>query len=497
MPNYVFRREELPASEINIKEIAARITNDSQRRATFLERKKIMRDEMRSIIDRQLYLMFSEESYSDMRNYIDVSNNVARRVLREISTVYKSPPDRTVIPKAGEKRYGEITDSNTGFNINGKMLKSNYLLNGLNDLIIQIAVLGDFIDYHIYTPDMVTVFENPDNPSELDALLIEDYFIDDKGNKVTQYIFWSPTRHFIVDKDYNIRNITGNEEMVNPFRDINIKTGMFYPFVNYHNTERENSFWDEHSGTDLFEGTKLIAIQNTFRNLMIPMQFKQLAVKVNTVDDGKSMKSNQVKSPLHILTANGDISVLDWQSNITQLGESIQNTLFGIAGNYGISQENFKLTAQAQSGFARMIAKERLTELREEQVEIWRDIETEVFDCVREVNNLYGFKGIVDTAKFSIDFAEIKNFEDPLIELNIIKQKLELGLINLYDIVKKENPDIKTDEEADEFIRENIELRNSLKSRFGFDFSSITGGQNATGAGGEARTKEQSNFFRR
>lgn len=482
MRKYVLRREELPFSEITDKEIESKLKRDLQRRVNFLERRRIMDDNMKPTIENLLQLMFSAESFSDMRQYIDVSNNLARRVLKEISVVYKDEPSRTVSPQASQKIYQRLTGMDEGFDLNSKMSRANFLLNGMNDLILQAALMGEELDVHVYTPDMVTVFENPDNPTELDALMIEDYYLtydylsnDAIYNK--QWIFWSPTRHFIIDKDFRKRSVIGNEEMINPFRDINIATGQFYPFLFVHNSPREGKFWDQYTGTDLMEGTKLLAIQNTFRHFMVPMQFKQIAVQVNTVDDGKSsIRSNQIKSPLHVFTSNGTISTLDWQSNLQQLNETIQSMMFGIAGNYGISQENFKLQSSGTSGFARTVAKERLTELRADQWKVWRAVETQIYRLLAAFTDLYGLEGPSPTGKFSIDFAESKEIEDPQVELDVIKQKLEMGMLNLYDVVRKENPDIETDEEADAFIRKNIEIRNSLKSRFSVDLSALNQG---------------------
>jgi|GEM_PF-6119471 len=485
---YVTRREEIPGTEITLKEIQAKIAADNTRRISFLNRKKILQDNIYSIIDSELRKMFTFESYSDMRPYIDVTNNLAKRIVKEISTVYKTSPDRAVTPKASDKNYSLLTGCEEGFDIDQKFARANFLLNGLNDLIIQVAMVGEFVDLNIYTPDMVVVFENPDNPTEVDALLIEDSYRDESGNAISQWIFWSPTRHFIIDKDFKMRTIAGNEEGINPFRDVNIAEGEFYPFVFAHSAERENCFWDMFTGNDLYEGTKLVALQNTFRNFMVPMQFKQISVKTNSVDQGEMIKSNQIKSPLHVFQSNGDISVLDWQSNIMQLGESIQNVMLGVAGNYGISSENFKLQAQATSGFARRIAKERLNELRQEQIKVWRSLETLVFDCVQQFSDLYSLPPISENAKIQVDFASEQVIEDPQIEMDILKQRLELGLISLYDVIRAENSEIETDEQAEEFLSKNLEVRNSITQKYKLDFSFLNNRQ------GEQSGQKQNSF---
>lgn len=471
MANFIYRRDEIKAFEISEKEIKNRITQDMARRVQFAERKQILRDQIKPIIDKQLSYMFSLDTYQDMRPYIDATNNLMRRVMRETSTVYKDEPLRTISPKSNQKIYEEIIGA---MNFNEKLARANYLLNGVNDLVFQVVNLGNGIDLNILTPDMITVFENADNPTVLDAILIEDFYFDSKGEKVTQWIYWSPTRHFIVDNNFRIRSIDGNEGLENPYKEINILTDQFYPFVCAHSSSREESFFDMYSGSDLVEATKLVAIQSTFRNFMIPMQFKQIAVKIQGVDEGKALKNNQVKSPLHMVTANGDIQVLDWQSDIKQLGDEIQNQIFSVATNYGISAENFKLTAAPVSGFARLVAKERLMEIRQEQIKIWRGVEAMLFDAIRTTNNLYGVgPQISESAKFSIDFKEQKNIDDPINEVQVIKEKLQLGIINLLEVIKDSNPDLKTDEEAEEFLNKNIEIRNKLQRRFGLNFDEL------------------------
>lgn len=45
-----------------------------------------------------------------------------------------------------------------------------------------------------------------------------------------------------------------------------------------------------------------------------------------------------------------------------------------------------------------------------------------------------------------------------------------MGLTNLLDVIKEENPDIETDEEAESFLSENIRIRNELRQKYNIDF---------------------------
>jgi len=482
MSHFAFSRETLPGTEISDEEIKAVLQDDISRRQFSLIRKRIISDDLKPIIDQDLSVMFDLETYEDMRYYIDTSNNLMRRITKELSDVYREEHQRTITPKASEKRYGDITGGDEGmFSINQRLNRANFLLNGLNDLVFQIHVFGDHIDLGILTPDQITVFENPDNPSVIDAIAIEDSFRDVDGAIKRQWVFWSPTRHFIIDENYRKVSVPGNEEMISPYRDLNIQNESFFPFVPVHSADRDGCFFDENTGSDLIEATKLICIQNTFLNFMFPMQFKQISVQANSTDDGTSFKNNQVRSPLHILQTNGDMKVLDWQSDITKLNDNIERKLYQVAGNYGISAENFKLMANAQSGFARMIAKERLLEIRQDQIKIWRKVEANLFKAITAANNFYqvGPK-ISETSKFSIDYTEKHAISDPKEELEITQKEIDMGITSLVAVVKQRNPDLKTDKQAEEFIQKNIDTKNRLKSRFGLGDISFDDEQNQT-----------------
>lgn len=460
-------REFIPALQITSLEIRTAVQSDLERRKRFLERVKILEDDLYNIIDGELSLMFHRDSYEDMKPYIDVSNNLMRRIIRETSILYKEEHERTVKPQSFQKPYEElIGDDEGGISLNRHMAKFNYLVNGLNDIIVKIEGAAGQPDLTILTPDMVTVIQNPLSPYMLDAIIIEDSWTDNAGQLRKRWIFWSPIRHFLIDEDFRFIPVPGNPQMLNPYWEQNMEKRAFYPFIGLHNGLRDRSFWDEKTGSDLIAATKSIAIKNTFLYFMFPMQFKQLAAK-GTFDDKSEFKNRQIKSPLHVMKSNQELSTLDWESKLLELNESIQNSLFSVATNYGISAENFKLTATETSGFARMIAKERLMEIRKEQIPTYRNAEVEMFDGIRTANNLYDWgKEISEEAKLSIDYKEPEFAEDPMKELQLKEKEMDMGLTNPLQIIRERNPDIKNDEEAMEFLEKNIEIRNQVRSRF-------------------------------
>lgn len=481
---------------MTLNQIKSKIARDQSRKIKFKERLNILNDELKSIIRNELSVMFAPETFDDMKNYIDASNNLAKRICSEISLVYNDEPVRRVTPKSHDKRYQEIV---TQMRLDAKMQRVNYYLNGLNDLILMPAIYGtptqmtnegvifnNRMDMNILTPDRVTVFEDEDDPTTIKALAIEDRFFDESGKEITLYYYWSPLEHYILNSEFQKQYVLGNEQGLNPYWEYN-QEGAFYPFIPIHNSERISSFWDESSGSDLFEATKSLAIKNTFIYFMFPMQFKQMAIQTDTIDANQpSVKNPQVKSPLHVIQTNGQTQVLDWQSQLEQLKNLVESQLYQVGSAYGISAENFKLTATETSGFARMISKERLLEIRKSQVKNYRNIEQAIFEASAIANNLYSLGNeITDSAKLTVDFIDPDFPSPPIEELAVVEKKMSLGLTNILEVIKSENPDIKTDEEAEEVLEKNLEVRNRIQSKFsglfqGFKFENKeSGGDNA------------------
>lgn len=479
-PRSAIFREVQEGFEYSSQEILEALTskNEVSRKINALHRKHILNDRLRYVLDSALRSMFVDVSYREIQKYLDPSCNLYRRVHKELSLVYQKEPSRILDNEKAQQRYNEIIQET---HLDLFLSRANFMLNGLNDLIIYPIMMHNAFSVGMLTPDQVTVICNESDPTMVEALIIEDTTLNDDGTKNSVYTFWSPTRHFIFRADSNDANsfvkISANEGDVNPYAEINVKTNNFFPFVFCHSTYRDNCFWDVDTNASLYEGTLLIGLQNTFKNFMIPQQFKQLAVKMLTKGDG-AWVNNQISNPLHIFQTNGDMQVLDWQSAIDKLDVVIGNKVAQIANDYGISAEQIKLQISAQSGFSRLVAKERIYELRDEQLKFWRIYEKELFEAFKYANNLYlltdwttGQTSKVDpideSTNIKIDFAEPKPISDPKEDLEAQQLKIDMGIISPVDLIMQENPDIETREEAIAQFKRNITERNLIEAAGG------------------------------
>lgn len=499
-PDNVYSDEEILA--------ACQSQDEQTRKVKAYRRKQVLLDNLRWIVDAELRAMFSTPSYIEIKKYLDASQNVYLRAMKEISLVYQREPERTLEDGDArqQKRLDEVVQEEQ---LDIALARANFLLNGLSDLCMSPIAVGNQLSWAIYTPDQFTVLGSAVDPSIPEAIVFEEKTYVD-GVQQSVFTFWSPTRHFKLVPDplgngkYLRKSL--NDKDANPYAEVNVKEGQFFPFVFAHDSYRDYSFWDENKNTSLYEATVLVSIQNTFKNFMVPMQFKQLAVELQTKGDGAWI-NDQVSNPLHIFQTNGKITVLDWQSAIDKLDVVIQNKVAQIANDYGISAEQIKLQISAQSGFSRLVAKERIYELRDEQIKFWRLIEKDCYHANRAANNLYittdftqnpprpsGIPELPAIVKFSVDFAEPKVLTDPMEDLNVKEKKIQMGLISPVDLIMAENPDIETRDQALERYKKNIEERTLVEGIGGFrtpSLSALEGGNNRGQNRGQQAQEEE------
>lgn len=511
-PRSAIMREVTPGYEYTDAELLAAVTSkeETSRKLASYRRRMVLQDDFLYLVEGKLKQMFVDVSYQQIVKYADASQNLYQRLIREISLVYQREPERTVEPQGDMERYDEIVQD---CKLDLALARANYLLNGLNDLVLMVTVMGRSLGISIFTPDNVTVLVNSSDPTIAEAVIIEDREYNETTKlSESSFIFWSPTRHFLFKVDPNdsrqILKMSVNEDDVNPYWAQNIKENAFHPFVFVHASYRDNSFWDKRTGNSLYEATILVALQNTFKNFMVPQQFKQLAVKLQNKSDGAFI-NDQVNNPLHIFQTNGEMVVLDWQSAIDKLDLVIQNKAAQAANDYGVSAEQLKVQTSAESGFARLVAKERVYEMRDDQIKMWRIAEQELYSAFRAANNLYLTESfspeeegleiekapvMSDEDEFSIDFAEPKVLVDPMEDLEIKQKKISMGLISPIDVMMADNPDIESREEAMEKFKQNLEERDLIENTLGSfrtpSLSEVSDGNNRGQKSGQAAQGE-------
>jgi hypothetical protein len=102
-----------------------------------------------------------------------------------------------------------------------------------------------------------------------------------------------------------------------------------------------------------------------------------------------------------------------------------------------------------QSGTAKQLDQLEMNESRLEDVGNWRKIEKELFTVMVAVWNYHNpRKKISTSAKLTMDFADPRPEADPKSQAEADDLRLGQGVISPVDIALRENPDLRTREDA-------------------------------------------------
>ena len=445
-------------------------------------------DDYETIVRDTMKTLFHKDNYERLYYHVNGSQNILKRVVNELSMVYKSEANRALSVKSD--RWDAIKDES---DIDARMRRVNRLTNLLNDVIVKPGVRGGRIVYDIITPDICTVFQREDDPTEIQALMWLRTAVNTASSAVVEYEYMDDQGWWLVlNEKFSVKEEYFNPSTY-PYRDAEGRPLMLA--VPVHRQHPECSFWDQDSGRDLYNAAVMMGVKMT----LMDYYFKTASFKQPYIIGGDA-PSKQVMDPTTVLTVKAidpqtspEIGTLDLQPHLQQLVDALVFQLNTVINNYGISADMWTLSVNEMSGRALKIKNRALLEQREEQIPTYRQAEGRLFEATRAVNNAHasfmGWDEIPDEAELEVDFAEIDFPEDPNYEIDLEAKRLRAGIISPGQFYMKFNPDFKSEKEAEKAWLENLEkLKATREANPTLDDMLnfiLKDGANAPGAGGE------------
>ena len=434
---------------------------DRERQDEAQNKLDLFKDDYEEIIRQKIKELFHKDNYERLYYHVNQSQNIIKRVIKEISTVYQAQPIREF---GKDERFQEILNYSK---LDTKLKKVNRYTNLLNEVLLKIGVRAGRIVYDIITPNIMTIIQNEQDPTQADAII---YMVTRKntvGDDSISYYYWDIYgNHLILDKDFRVSFVVYDEAAPKgsfefyPYRDDEGR--LVLPFMTFHREEPDDSFWDQDTGRDLYNAAIMVGIKMTLFDYYFKVaSFKQPYI----VGDMVSVPAKQILDPLTIFQATGEgaqVGLLDMQINMDQLRDALVFQINSVINNYGISADQWSLSISEMSGRALKIRNRALLEIRQEQIPLYREYEQEIFNKTRIVNNAHFPQQQIKNAEFSVDFGEIEFPEDPEEELNLDTKRLKIGLISLGQFYKKYNPDV-DEKKGEKIIIQNLEKLKTLR----------------------------------
>lgn len=397
---------------------------------------------------------------------------VTRRIIDKLCIVYKAGVRRELESEAGTDTLNDLYNAS---DINRKQRQWYRWAKLFDTVLVQPVVRNingvDTLQYDIHTPNKVTVKESPENYLIPEEVVYQIAARDGRGDPVLHTVYWSADEHYTLDENGDRIVDEGNPQARNPYKRL--------PFAVLRVRETEN-FWGEGQTVlaNVEEKVDILLVQ--WMDLMI-MQSHGQPVFTNAKLEGDV--ATGPKHPILLLPHLPDqptrMEFLSPGARLAEIQSGVDWLIEKTAVMYGLAKTAEE--GQVASGFAKMLDNWDLMEQREEDTEILKAFERDLFEITRVVVNYEKPAGVVlpEGEEFSVTFEEYQYPVDPAVELTLKRDKMELGLWTPVDDLMDRDKTL-TIEDAKAILRENLKIRNELKDQFGL-FSNDVSGNDAVG----------------
>lgn len=472
----------------SIISILDNITNDEDQNRADLQSKRMdmYLDDYEKQIEDKLKSQFETENYLVLKPMIARYDNVFKKIINLKARTYKDLPKRSWEVDSGEttvddEEYSEIVNKS---NLASEMITAEKFAFVNNICFIRIIPKSSLgrIEYEAVSPEYISVDQDEKDPMKIHAIKHDIIKNNTGGNFGKIWHVWTdglsvldeeefPNGYFQVIRFDDKGNEIPDEKIPNPYIDPETGRGAL-PYVDMR-TVRGVDYWSATINEDLRIGTLEINTHEThLNNLMKFSGYRQLAITGNADLDKLRNAKTDVATIIHVEPVQGQsaptVQSLEITKDPNQLLQAIQKQKAILADNHGVSFSADGLASgQRQTAEAMTINRQQLIEMRKDVLPLFRQTERELARLtVIIANNAtsnYGLgKNIDITGSLSLDYQEPKIITDERKELETDIIKMNQDFVSPLDLVMKYNPDIKTEEAAQEFLAKNKRLRQGI-----------------------------------
>jgi hypothetical protein len=381
--------------------------------------------------------------------------NVTKRIIREISTVYSEPAQRTTGAKAADETYQLFQRV---VKQDRKNRAVNRYGNLLNDVLVWPTVVPrmgqPYAEQRCITPDKFVAVAHPSDPTWPVAFIIDQFPQSVLVNENDPHYLVVAEEEFLwLDKSWRL---VGSPVEHNLGR---------MPVLLWSREEREDCILDPTSGQDIVAAHMAVALLNA---MMLKHQKAGTKIPVVSGDTsgmgrGQPMdEENFVEAPEGVVFTALDLGA-DPESYINATRAVIKQ----VAANYGIPESVFDLSYQATSGYEINLKRIGLREVRRDQIMDFRPFERELAELWSVVLTQGGHPLAFpyDLKTWSIQFGDTDAPDAPMDKLAYWEKLEELGLANRVEMYMMLNPEA-SEGEAKAAIEANLAMRVERMQRF-------------------------------
>ncbi len=421
------------------------VFNDSQkcRRAKMRDRIDLYNGNGQAQINAMVDDIFQNQKVRALRKkFVELAmfQNLTRRIVREISSVYAEPATRIVSSAPMNARYKALQQD---MRLDRRMRVANQMLNLCNEVVVWFDLRMNKPVLRIVTPDNFWAVCHPNDPT-LCVALIFDQSPTDRMNS------GDSTPHYLVVSDSETFSLNSHGRLLSGTRMAHGLSRM--PMQLVHRTEPTVCLLDEYGGDDIVSAHKALTLINT---MMLKHQ-KSGTKQAYMSGDAGDMPRDQPMDEEHLLQApeGTSLSTLDLGADPDSYIKAARSVIKQLAANYGIPESVFDLSYQATSGYEIELKRTGLREVRRDQILDWRPVERDLASIMVEALAEAGSEYAFNLTGWSINFGEVETPQDPMQMLVYWEKRRQMGLMNSIEMLMQLNPEM-DEKQAEEQIVAN------------------------------------------
>jgi len=383
-------------------------------------------DEQLERLNEQLTELFSEPE-----KMVKLQLNLVKKIINNLAQVYRESPARTLAngSEADQKLYAEILE---GCSFDVKLKQASRYTKLLKTILIKVVWRNDRLDVDILTGNLLDV-QTGQSPEQLERVLITDYGQSEKPEDV-EYSLWSADT-------FQRLNWQGNviDEQENPYQVL-----PFIPVFDY--MPPSSAFW-------LPGGSDIISLQEALNVKLCDLVYllQQSSYGIGWIKSSiaggtiQASPGSLIELPLDKDSALGFESQ---ETDVNQFVNAIDKIIkWGCVSN-GLSAASMSTDVQQQSGISKAWDNKELSEMRLDDVALWRAYEKQLFNLMRVVWNVHNTKKLSEAAILKIDFADPQAKLDAKTQAESDDLKIAQGVLSPVDIAMRDNPDFESRDDA-------------------------------------------------
>jgi hypothetical protein len=426
-----------------------------QRREEMAERVRLYRDDYVEDIGNLIDLVWERPDYRDkLKRFLGINGNgtkqggaantqnVSARVVNEVASLYDKPALRTLKREAQQAKFK--TDE-ARLRLHEITQEYHRLLWVCNEVLVwQYKGVDEQTKLRVVTPDIFDAIPHTHDVTVMAGVLMAVPVVSmaakDQQSRLPCWELWDDTFRYLINAGGHLVDENG-DDITEPQRHGLLRI----PGVLLHRREPSDRCLDPRPGRDIAAAHRAVCLYNIMILRLAKTQGERQPVITGNLANMAKGQTADGENPL-ALPPEVDVRMLDTRTDPTHYVAGKKETLASLGQSYGLSYEQMTFTESSQSGSGKayQVRREKLSELRGEQVRRAKVNEAEVVE-------LLGY----DATGMKVDHSKMALPQDPTEEVALLQLEMRVGADSPVRYVMRKDPDMSR-EDAVAFINSNL-----------------------------------------